>query len=357
MATDWAARVERTCARELDAKQLRIEVLRDLAVAVAFDAHLWALTDPVTRVATSPVATVPGLNWPRLPELIRTRYLSRTLHWTVLLDEHRLVDTLCRATGGDLSRSLFWREFQRELGVTDVALAVLADRFGCWAVLDLWRFSPHPPFRPDEVARLAELAPILTTALRRCEARSFTDSAPAGSVGAAVVMLGPDLHMRGQTADAQAQLYRLNPPDPQPDGTDADVPAIPAAAYNVAAQLIAREQRVDDAPARSRVHLGLPRWVTLKADRIAGAGPRAQRDIVVTIEESGVADRRDLFSRCHGLTRREDELLAELLQGKDTHAIAAALFLSEHTVNDHVKAILAKTGCANRQVLLSRVAG
>ena len=148
MATDWAVRVERTCARELDAKQLRIEVLRDLAVAVAFDAHLWALTDPVTRVATSPVATVPGLNWPRLPELIRTRYLSRTLHWTVLLDEHRLVDTLCGATGGDLSRSLFWREFQRELGVTDVALMVLADRFGCWAALDLWRFSPHPPFRP-----------------------------------------------------------------------------------------------------------------------------------------------------------------------------------------------------------------
>ena len=143
----------------------------------------------------------------------------------------------------------------------------------------------------------------------------------------------------------------------RPDGTPADVPAIPAAAYNVAAQLIAREQGVDAAPARSRVHVGLPRWVTLKADRIAGAGPPEERDIVVTIEESGVADRRDLFSRCHGLTRREDEVLAVLLQGKDTRAIAAALFLSEHTVNDHVKAILAKTGCANRQVLLSRVAG
>ncbi|HEY5856164.1 MAG TPA: helix-turn-helix transcriptional regulator [Aldersonia sp.] len=356
MAADLVARVERTCARDLDAKQLRIEVLRDLAV-VGFDAHVWALTDPVTRVGTSPLATVPGLQWPRLPDLVRTRYLSRTLRWTTLLDTHRSVDTLCHATGGDLDQSPLWRAMLRELGVTDVVLSVFADRFGCWGWLDLWRFSPHPPFQPGDVARLAELAPILTTALRRCEARSFGQSAPAGSVGAAVVMLGPDMHVRGQTPDAQAQLFRLNPPDPRPDGTPVGVPAIPAAAYNVAAQLIAREQGVDDAPARSRVHVGLPRWVTLKADRIAGPGPREERDIVVTIEESSVADRLDLFSRCHGLTRRENELLAVLLQGKATRAIAAELFLSEHTVNDHVKAILAKTGCANRQVLLARIAG
>jgi DNA-binding CsgD family transcriptional regulator len=31
--------------------------------------------------------------------------------------------------------------------------------------------------------------------------------------------------------------------------------------------------------------------------------------------------------------------------------------LSEHTVNDHVRAVLAKTGSATRQVLLSRIAG
>ena len=31
--------------------------------------------------------------------------------------------------------------------------------------------------------------------------------------------------------------------------------------------------------------------------------------------------------------------------------------LSGHTVNDHVKAVLAKTGTATRQALLSRIAG
>ena len=56
---------------------------------------------------------------------------------------------------------------------------------------------------------------------------------------------------------------------------------------------------------------------------------------------------------------REARLLRRLMvrHAAVNNQRAAALFLSEHTVNDHVKAILAKTGCANRQVLLSRVAG
>ena len=45
---------------------------------VRFDAHVWLLTDPVTRVGTSPLADVPMMAWPRLPELGRLRYLTRS---------------------------------------------------------------------------------------------------------------------------------------------------------------------------------------------------------------------------------------------------------------------------------------
>ena len=65
----------------------------------------------------------------------------------------------------------------------------------------------------------------------------------------------------------------------------------------------------------------------------------------------------DLFARAHGLSVRETEIVALLGIGLDSREIAGQLFLSEHTVNDHVKAALAKTGARTRQVLLARATG
>ena len=50
-------------------------------------------------------------------------------------------------------------------------------------------------------------------------------------------------------------------------------------------------------------------------------------------------------------------VLAEVARGLDSRAVADRLVVSEHTVHDHVKAVLAKTGTATRQALLARIAG
>jgi DNA-binding CsgD family transcriptional regulator len=65
----------------------------------------------------------------------------------------------------------------------------------------------------------------------------------------------------------------------------------------------------------------------------------------------------DLFARAHGFSARESEVLTLLGVGLDSREIAAQLFLSEHTVNDHVKAALAKAGARTRQVMLVRAIG
>jgi DNA-binding NarL/FixJ family response regulator len=77
----------------------------------------------------------------------------------------------------------------------------------------------------------------------------------------------------------------------------------------------------------------------------------------VTIEPSSPAERRSLFARSHALSPRETELLDHLAHGGDTRTIAAALYVSEHTVQDHLKSIFAKTGAHNRRTLLTRLAG
>ena len=52
------------------------------------------------------------------------------------------------------------------------------------------------------------------------------------------------------------------------------------------------------------------------------------------------------------VTRAEQRVLDQLLQGLSNRAIAAALVLSPRTVESHISNLLAKTGCSSRTQLL-----
>jgi DNA-binding CsgD family transcriptional regulator len=91
-------------------------------------------------------------------------------------------------------------------------------------------------------------------------------------------------------------------------------------------------------------------WLTLRAARIG-------TDIAVTIEESTPAERLDLFTRASALSRRESELLTHLVSGADAREIASRMFLSEHTVQDHLKSVFAKTQTRSRRAVLARALG
>lgn len=200
---------------------------------------------------------------------------------------------------------------------------------------------------------LASVVPALTTGLRQAQARTFTPGPQSTSSGdgPAILVLTPQLQVRLDTAAARETLHRLNPPD---DPTVA-ITAIPAAAYHVAAALLATESGVPVGPPWSRVHLGAGRWITLRAARTSVGGPRG--DIAVSIEDSTPAERLEVFGLAYGLSPRERHILSGLATGADTRQLAQRLVLSEHTVNDHVKAILAKTGSPTRTALLARAAG
>lgn len=45
------------------------------------------------------------------------------------------------------------------------------------------------------------------------------------------------------------------------------------------------------------------------------------------------------------------------IAGADTRELARRMFVSEHTVQDHLKSIFAKTSAHNRRTLLSRALG
>lgn len=59
-----------------------------------------------------------------------------------------------------------------------------------------------------------------------------------------------------------------------------------------------------------------------------------------------------LIDAC-GLTEREIEVVVHLCRGLSTRQIASALFISPHTVHDHVKAVFGKVGVSSRAELLA----
>jgi DNA-binding CsgD family transcriptional regulator len=334
---DWLARLEAWCARPLPAKELREGVLARLRERMAWDAHVFCLCDPVTRVLTSPLADVPVLPWARLPELVRWRYLTEVNRVDFLAD-----DGAGSLLAGGPEGSAMWRHVQRELGVVDVASVAFADRFGTWAFLELWRLTEV--FTEAELMLLTAVQPAVTRGLRTAVARTFAEpTLEDATTGPAVVVLGPDLRLRTQTGAAADALLRLNPPD-EP------MQPIPASAYNVGAALVAQEEGVPVGEPWARVHLGGGRWVTVRASRLG-------EDIAVSIESSTPSERADLVGRSGGLSPRETEVLGAIAGGLTSPEIAQRLSLSEHTVNDHVKAVLARTMTRNRQQLLARIIG
>lgn len=183
---------------------------------------------------------------------------------------------------------------------------VLRDRYGCWSFIDLWRIAPGEAFSSEDETFLAG-------------------------------------HTRPRIIFGDffrpTQIVNRSPPLP-----------------TTVAQLLAVEAGVDDHPARARVHLANGLLVTVRAARI-GDPDATDSGIAVTIEPTRPLERMSLFVRAFGLTDRETELVRNLADDADTHQIAAAKFISEHTVQDHLKSSFSKTGARNRRTLVARLRG
>jgi DNA-binding CsgD family transcriptional regulator len=346
---DVVERIERICREDQDERALRVAVLAELRSVIAFDFYAWLLTDPVTCVGWSPVAEVPVLA--ELPGVIRAKYLTRLNRWTDLVAG--TVVTLAGA--GDADDRVVWDLLQSRYAVTDVASMVLRDKTGCWGFVDLWRRDGQ--FRTEECRLLEAVAGVVTPALRRALLATFAapttrpadGPADGPSDGPAVMLLGGDLRPVAQTPSTDRYLHALLPTDP-------GRMAVPAAAFNVAAQLCAVEAGVSKLPAEARIFVPDATWMTVRAGRIDDAAS-ARAAIAVTIEAVAPAGRTDLYARVAGLTERETAVLDVVVAGHDTRHSALRLGISEHTVQDHLKSIFAKTATASRRLLTARATG
>jgi DNA-binding CsgD family transcriptional regulator len=96
------------------------------------------------------------------------------------------------------------------------------------------------------------------------------------------------------------------------------------------------------------------RWLVVHASCLRGPdgkpGPTA-----LTIEPAKSAQIAPIIVEAYCLTPREQEITRGVSRGLSNQEIAADLFLSPHTVRDHLKAIFAKVGVASRGELVAKL--
>ena len=335
-------RLERLSGSGLDSESMRREALADLQSVIGFDRWCWPLADPETLLPSSGIAQHefgPGV--PRLLELEYSADGFAAKH--VLARRAGTAACLSAETGGDLARSARWDEVMRPVGIGDVAAVACRDSLGCWGWIEAYRDRSDRPFEPDDLELLASVGPSMGSALRRnvigTNGDNVGEPTPPG-----VIVLDRNLRRVSWTAWARTWIAAL--PSAQ---LHAAMGILPSVIYPAATRARS-ESSATGAHALLRAVDG--RWVMIEAAKLEDGG---DGQVAVTLRAATAAETFDLFCRVYELSQRERELVSLLAAGLDTRELARRLFISRHTVQDHLKSVFAKVGIHSRRELLARL--
>jgi DNA-binding CsgD family transcriptional regulator len=325
--------------RPADPFMLRFRIVELLRPVVGFDRWCWPACDPSSGLGTTAVGDHDY--WP---------VLARLLLLDQRLDAPDALPMLARARArGERDVGLRFLDVLGPTGIGDELRVPLRDKHGLWGCLDLMRSSDDPPFAEEDRDLLDTLVPALAAVTRRSTAASASGRG-AAPPPAGVLVLDADLDVRASTAGARAWLAQLAPPN---------LPFAELAAsgvvFNVASRVLARptgaglSARRTQLPARARVRSTTGAWAVVEADAL----DPLDRTVAVTIRPAAASEILDLRFLAYDLTARERELVSLLLDGSDTRTVSERLFLSRHTVQDHLKSIFEKTGVRTRKELVA----
>jgi DNA-binding CsgD family transcriptional regulator len=229
----------------------------------------------------------------------------------------------------------------RPVGIGDVAAVACRDAFGCWGWIEAFRDGADRAFEGHDLDLLASVGPRLGSALRRT--MFANNGAVAVPTPPAVIVLDSNLHLVSSTAGARTWTDAL--PSAR---LFAQFGMLPSVIYPVATLARARGPAVG-AHALLRAVDG--RWVMIEAAPLEGDGGGK---IAVTLRSAAASETFDLLCRGYALSHREREVVAALLAGLDTRTITQRLFMSRHTVQDHLKSVFDKLGIHSRRELLAK---
>jgi len=343
------AAIARLCLKGLPALDLFERVASPFRRAVPYSAGCWKPLDPRTLLWTGFGIEDGGTG---TLAAARERFIDNELldrdygKYHELFMRRTPVTTLHRETHGEPDRSNRYRAIVRSLGFGSELRAVFRTGGACWGSVALVRDQEQPDFSDWELAFVARIGEHVAYGLREAMLREqATATGPDRAPG--VIVLDLDGSVRSLTDQARSWLEQL-PPD---RGSGLELPAV---VHAVAKRALSRVSADGEPRPSARVRLTSGGWLSLHADTLQTNLAEATT-VAVTLTPTTVAELEPLQLALHDLTPREREVAQLLTRGATNDEIARSLWISRHTVKDHVKAVYAKLRVASRAELSAKL--
>jgi DNA-binding CsgD family transcriptional regulator len=333
--------LDRLATEGRSAQDLLEQAAARIERVVPVDGVFLAATDPETTlsIGTGLVRDLPAdqcqPHWDY--EFLAPDYLK----FADIARSGRRVADLHDATGGRPTRSARFKQYSEATGFqSEVRLAFTVGE-SAWGLAQLNRLSAR--FTEAEKAWLELAAERIARGLRRAML-SEPASAPVLGRGPGVVLVDGNGRVVSATREALEWLDDLAPELLMSDVGDVK---LPFHAHGFALRVRAAHE--DGAPQiRSRLRTQRGVWLLMH-------GAVLGQNVALIIEPARSGDVAPLIVEAYGLTGRELDVTRAIARGLTTDEIAAELYLSPHTVRDHVKGLFEKVGVSSRGELVHRV--
>jgi DNA-binding NarL/FixJ family response regulator len=338
--------IEQLAGSGLTAQQLLTETAEQIDRVVPSDGYFVGATDPETTLCIG-AGAVRDLPVDMCQPTWDYEFLVPDfLKFADIAQSGRPVADLHDATGGRPDRSPRWREYGSATGYrSEVRMTFTLDG-ATWGIGQFNRLGDAPRFSEEEKAWLERVVPVVARGLRQALVAQPVET-PADR-GPGLVLFDEAGSVVSATREAIAWLDEV-------DGgirfsTRADFPMpFEAQVYAARVRAAAADRQPQAAP-RARVRTRAGVWLLLHGSLLEDTG-----QLALIIEPAKAADVAPLIVEAYGFSQRELEVTRLIARGFGTSQIAAELFLSPHTVRDHVKAVFEKVGVSSRGELVAKV--
>jgi len=332
------------CSAGLTTRELFTRVSARLRPFVPFDAAGWLATDPATLLYTD--AVTEGVDSAAHVRLFENELLeSDFMKFAHILESGRSVATLWSATDGQPSLSPRYKKIYQPLGLEAELRAVFATGGSCWGIACLTRAEGAPGFTQAEIDYVGSLTESIARGLRVALLLNEVDESPVDDAPGMIV-LGPDGRPESITEAAERWLSLL------PSEYADERAVLPSAIQAVALRARANVDGSAGTVPQVRLRLASGRWLTVHAAELRGTDPPRT---AILVEPARRAELAELYAEIYALTERERQVAALLVRGLAIDEIAQGLWLSHHTVRDHIKAIYGKLGVSSRPELTAKL--
>ena len=325
----------RLADRDLDRYDFAREGARVLRRAVPFDAMAGVWFDPETGLPVDEWIdnSLAGGAGSRLPEI----GLDETdiTAFRQLAASGRPAASMSEATGGTLDRG------RRPRGLGDELRSVYSGDSGMWCGYVMYRERGAPDFARREVDLVASLSGG-GPALQRVRLQQDLSS-DVGDGDPGLLLLDDQDGVEMANPAAAAWLDELG-------ARRRRLPVVVSAVAQRAREIASGDGGGGAATARARTASG--QWITVRG-WVLENGTEARA--AITLEPARRPELAELLAEAYGLTARERRVSKLVAQGLSNAAIAARLYLSIYTVQDHLKAIFEKLDVSNRGQLVARL--